>query len=97
MIFFIDQCQTETVDDTVWPESSIGEVVERPCPCEDYLQSGNKARRTCGGSNSLGGQWMEVDYSHCEAVNNEITNTLCKLFMVGYFYLILVIHFNLIE
>ena len=85
MIYFTDQCQTEREHDTVWPESNIREVVERPCPCEDHLQYGSKAIRTCGGSYSLGGQWMEADYSQCEAINNEITNALCKLVLVGCF------------
>ena len=64
----------DTVDNMVWPESSIGQVIQVPCPCEDILQSGEMASRTCGGTFSLGGQWMDVDYSQCVTITNDVTS-----------------------
>ena len=80
----LDGCESETVDGIEWPESDIGQVVRRPCPCEEFLQSGEKAKRICGGTYSHGGHWMVVDYTPCVALMNQVTSTLCTIVLVGY-------------
>lgn len=77
-----DGCGHEILEGVAWPESNIGQVVQLPCPCDDLLQSGNKTSRTCGGTYSHGGQWLDVDYSQCGAVVNQVTNILCSIAMV---------------
>ena len=72
----------DTIDNILWPESNIGQVVHLPCPCEEFLHSGQMASRTCGGNYSQGGQWMDVDYSHCDSVANEVTSVLCRIALV---------------
>ena len=69
--------------DNVWPESNCGQVVHLPCPCEEFFQSGRMASRVCGGNYCQGGQWMDVDYSQCDSVTNEVTNALCSLATVS--------------
>ena len=78
----VDGCASGRVDGVLWPESDIGQIVQQPCPCEDFLQSGEKARRTCGGTYSLGGKWMDVDYAPCVTLMNQVTNTLCSIALV---------------
>ena len=82
IINFTDGCQSGTVNGMVWPDSNIGKVNQLPCPCEELLQSGKLSSRSCGGTYSQGGQWMNVNYSQCDSINNEITNTLCRIALV---------------
>ena len=77
----VDGCNTERVDDILWPELAIGQDVQLPCPCEDVLQSGQMASRACGGTYTQGGQWEDVNYNQCDSVTKEVTNRLCSLAM----------------
>lgn len=77
----VDGCNTDRVDDILWPELAIGQDVQLPCPCEDVLQSGQMASRACGGTYTQGGQWEDVNYNQCDSVTKEVTNRLCSLAM----------------
>ena len=78
-ILLVDGCNTDRVDDILWPELAIGQEIQLPCPCEDVLQSGQMASRACGGAYSQGGQWENINYNRCDSVTNEVTNRLCSL------------------
>ena len=75
-------CNTEMVDDIVWPESDIGQVVQLSCPCEGVFYSGQNTSRACVGNSSQGGQWMAVNYSQCDLVTSEMTILLCSIALV---------------
>ena len=75
----LDGCNSNAVDDMLWTESNIGEIVQLPCPCEQFLKSGQMANRVCGGTYSQGGQWKDVNYNQCDSVTIEVTSQLCSI------------------
>ena len=73
----------ERVDNIEWPKSHIGQVVQLPCPCKEFVHSGRMANRACSvGNYSLDGQWMAVNDSQCDLVTSEVTSLLCSVALV---------------
>lgn len=65
----------------------IGESIEVPCPCHEYLQTipgvrNQKAIRVCGGSYKNGAQLQESDLSQCTTVVSGAALGLCFAAMV---------------
>lgn len=73
----------ERIGNIIWPKSHIGQVIQLPCPCEEHFYSGQNASRACSvGNDSLGGQWMAVNYSHCDLDTRDIATLLCSAALV---------------
>ena len=65
----------------------IGESIEVPCPCHDYLQiipgvRDQKAMRVCGGTYKDGAQLQKIDLSRCTTIADDTTLGLCSAAMV---------------
>ena len=65
----------------------IGESIEVPCPCHEYLLTipgvkDQKARRVCGGSYRSGAQLQKIDLSQCTTIVSGATLGLCFAAMV---------------
>ena len=65
----------------------IGESIEVPCPCHEYLQTipgakDQRARRVCGGTFKSGAQLQEIDLSQCTTIVHGATLDLCFSAMV---------------
>ena len=63
-------------------EINLGESLELPCPCSEYLTSLPDASRQngvrkCGGSFRNGAQLLDTDFSQCATSVNETSRTLC--------------------
>lgn len=68
-------------------ELDIGELIDIPCPCHEYVwmlpDVGNqRARINCGGSYASGPELMDTDFSQCITVTDSITSSLCQVAMV---------------
>jgi hypothetical protein len=73
----------ERIDNIIWLKSHIGQVIQHPCPFEEFFHSGQNASRACDvGNYSLNGQWMAVNYSQCGLDTNEITTLLYSVALV---------------
>lgn len=80
----IDGCEMNNHTDL-----SLGEVVTMPCPCQEYLQNlldNQEAWAVCGGSYISGAQLLDVDYSQCVTVADDLTHGLCHAAMVKYLH-----------
>ena len=65
----------------------IGESIEVPCPCHDYLQiipgvRDQKAKRVCGGTYKDGAQLQKTDRSQCTTIARGAALGLCFAAMV---------------
>ena len=79
-----DGCETNS-----HKELDLGELLEIPCPCHEYLWMlsdlmDQKAWRVCGGSYTNGSQLLDTDFSQCTTVTDQITSSLCHAAMVRY-------------
>ena len=68
-------------------ELDIGELIDIPCPCHEYVwmlpDIGNqRARINCGGSYASGPELMDTDFSQCITVTDSTTSSLCQVAMV---------------
>ena len=85
-LFFIhsDGCNVNINGQT---DLDIGESIEVPCPCHEYLQTlpgvkDQKARRICGGTYKNGAQLLDIDLSQCSTIVSGATYSLCFAAMV---------------
>ena len=72
----------------------IGESIEVPCPCHEYLEAipgvkDQKTRRVCSGTYKNGAQLLDIDLSsQCSTIVSGATGSLCFAAMVCISYTI---------